>query len=135
RNNLRQALALLEAAGFTLTAEGLIHRQTGQKLCFEILVQTRDQERMALAYQTMLRSIGGEVLVRKVDELTYQFRLQNYAFDMIFRRYTVSFSPGNEQKSRWGTQAAHVPGTFNFAGVSDPAVDALIDALLEARTR
>ena len=47
----------------------------------------------------------------------------------------MSLSPGNEQINRWSSTAAENQGSFNFAGARDPAVDAIIDALLEARSR
>ena len=70
-----------------------------------------------------------------MDDAQYQRRVQDYDYDMVLRTYTASLSPGIEQIWRWGTRAADIPGTFNFAGVKDPAIDAMIDALLQAKTR
>ena len=51
----------------------------------------------------------------------------------MFFNYTASLSPGVEQLTRWGSAAREQPGTFNYAGVADPAVDAMIEALINAR--
>ena len=57
------------------------------------------------------------------------------AFDTLFFNYTPSLSPGVEQVSRWGSAARDKPGTFNYAGVASPAVDAMITAIIGARTQ
>jgi len=44
-------------------------------------------------------------------------------------------SPGNEQNFRWSSRAAGSQGSFNYAGVKSPAVDAMIGALLAATSR
>src|SRR5690606_9268721 len=64
----------------------------------------------------------------------YQQRLTNYDYDMIQNTWVSSLSPGNEQIFRWSSSTAKAPGSYNFAGVENPAVDAMIDALLAARS-
>ena len=49
--------------------------------------------------------------------------------------YYSSLSPGAEQIGRWGSRTRDLDGTYNFAGVGDPAVDAMIQALLSATSR
>jgi peptide/nickel transport system substrate-binding protein len=44
-------------------------------------------------------------------------------------------SPGNEQSFYWGSEAADIHGTRNYMGARDPAIDAMIGAMLEARER
>jgi peptide/nickel transport system substrate-binding protein len=56
-----------------------------------------------------------------------------FDFDMIQNRWDQSLSPGNEQYFYWGTAAADAPGTRNYMGARDPAIDAMIKALLAAR--
>jgi peptide/nickel transport system substrate-binding protein len=41
-------------------------------------------------------------------------------------------SPGNEQKFYWGSAMATTEGSRNWMGVADPAIDAMIDAMLSA---
>ena len=72
--------------------------------------------------------------LRVVDSAQYQARLTNYDYDMIQNSWPSSLSPGNEQLFRWSTAAAKTPGTYNFAGVENPAADAMIQALLAAKS-
>ena len=110
---------------------GSVPRKT--PLAFEILVTTRDQERIALAYQRDLKRAGIEARVRAVDPVQFDQRRLGYEFDMLQNRWDQSLSPGNEQSFYWGSQAADIPGTRNYMGAKEPAIDALIAALLEAR--
>jgi peptide/nickel transport system substrate-binding protein len=71
--------------------------------------------------------------VRAVDGVQFDQRRLAFDFDMIQNRWDQSLSPGNEQSFYWGSEAADNPGTRNYMGAKEPAIDALIAAMLEAR--
>jgi peptide/nickel transport system substrate-binding protein len=133
RVTLRSALALLSKAGYELDGTVLRQRSTKTPLTFEILVTTRDQERIALAYLRDLKRAGIEATVRSVDAVQFEQRRLGFDFDMIPNRWDQSLSPGNEQYFYWGSGAADQPGTRNYMGARDAAIDAMIAAVLEAR--
>ena len=133
RATLRSALTLLSQAGYDLDGTVLRQRSTKAPLTFEILVTTRDQERIALAYMRDLKRAGIEASVRAVDAVQFDQRRLGFDFDMIPNRWDQSLSPGNEQSFYWGSDAADSQGTRNYMGAKDPAIDVLIAALLEAR--
>jgi peptide/nickel transport system substrate-binding protein len=135
RSTLRSALTLLSQAGYDL--DGTVLRQRGTKapLSFEILVTTRDDERIALAYQRDLRRAGIEASVRAVDPVQFDQRRLAFEFDMIPSRWDQSLSPGNEQSFYWGSEAADRQGTRNYMGAKDPAIDAMIASMLAVRER
>jgi peptide/nickel transport system substrate-binding protein len=135
RTTLRSALKLLSEAGYELDGTVLRQRATKIPFSFEILVTTRDQERIALAYQRDLKRAGIEANVRAVDPVQFDQRRLGYEFDMLQNRWDQSLSPGNEQAFYFGSQAADIPGTRNYMGAKEPAIDALIAVLLEARER
>jgi peptide/nickel transport system substrate-binding protein len=135
RATLRAALTLLSEAGYDLDGAVLRQRTTKARLTFEIMVTTRDQERIALAYQRDLKRAGIEASIRAVDPVQFDQRRLGYEFDMIQNRWDQSLSPGNEQSFYWGTEAANIPGTRNYMGAKEPAIDALIAAILEVRER
>ena len=124
---------MLSAAGYDLDGTVLRQRSTKAPLTFEILVTTRDQERIALAYARDLKRAGIAVSVRAVDAVQFDQRRLGFDFDMIQNRWDQSLSPGNEQSFYWGSEAADKQGTRNYMGAKDPAIDAMIAALLEAR--
>ncbi len=132
RKVLRAALALLKDAGYT-TADGKLIGPDGTPLAFEIMTKSESEERLAIAYKRTLDILGIEVSIRSVDDAQYQRRIQNFDYDMIIATYASSLSPGAEQELRWASPSRDVPGSFNYAGAADPAIDAMISALLRAR--
>lgn len=135
RGNLRRALKLLKSAGYTLKDGILINAKTGAAFAFEIPIVTRSQERLFLSYARALKRIGIDARIRQVDSAQYQRRRQTFDYDVVEVVWYASLSPGNEQSFRWGSQAADREGSFNFAGVKSKAVDAMIQAVLEAKDR
>jgi peptide/nickel transport system substrate-binding protein len=133
RAALRGALALLAEAGYDLDDNVLRQRVTKAPLTFEILVTTRDQERIALAFARDLKRAGIDASVRAVDGVQFDQRRQNFDFDMLQNRWDQSLSPGNEQSFYWGSEAANNPGTRNYMGARNHAIDAMIAAMLAAR--
>ena len=133
RPALRTALALLKDAGYVLDNNVLRRQSDKTPLAFEILVTTRDQERIALAYARDLKRAGIIANIRSIDAVQFDQRRINFEFDMIQNRWDQSLSPGNEQSFYWGSEAADNPGTRNYMGAKNPAVDAMISAMLEAR--
>lgn len=135
RASLRQALALLSAAGYELKGTTLRQRTSHQPLSFEIMVASRDEERLALAFSNNLKHAGIDAQVRLVDAVQYDQRRISFDFDMIENRWEESLSPGNEQSFYWGSAAADEQGSRNYMGVRSPAIDAMIATLLHARER
>jgi peptide/nickel transport system substrate-binding protein len=135
RTALKGALDLLHAAGYDLDGTVLRERATKRPFSFEIMVTTKDQERIALGFSRDLKRAGITVRVRVVDAVQYDRRRLTYDYDMIEYRWDQSLSPGNEQAFYWGAASADADGTRNYMGVKSPAIDAMIAALLGARER
>lgn len=134
RKVLRAALSLLEDAGYRI-ADGRLVDVDNQPLAFELMTQNQGQEKLALAYQRNLRPLGIVMGIRTVDDAQYQQRTQTFDYDMIVKSYPSSLSPGAEQIWRWGSVSRDRPGSFNYAGTAEPALDAMIEAMLAARSR
>lgn len=135
RNNRRKALRLLKLAGYTLKNGALVEAKSGTPLTFEILAASSAQKRMLLKFVDALKGVGITARLRQVDSAQYQRRRQTFDFDMIQAFWYASLSPGNEQLFRWSINSAGAQGSFNYPGVKNPAVDAMIAALLAARKR
>ncbi|WP_420415407.1 extracellular solute-binding protein [Roseibium sp.] len=135
RKVLRSALKEFSNAGFALKDRKLIHTESGEQLSFEILSKNEDEEKLALAYIRTLGLLGIDARVRSVDPSQFEDRRTRRDFDMVFNTWTASLSPGAEQYGRWSSQAADAEGSFNFVGAKEPAIDALIDEIVAARSR
>ncbi len=110
-------------------------RGSGEPLAFEITVNSRPQERLALNFAKSLERIGVTARIRLIDDVQYWRRLAAFDFDMIQWVWPVSASPGTEQANRWGSAAAGRNGSLNYTGARVPAIDGAIQALLAARSR
>jgi len=132
---LKRALALLASAGYALTGTELRERASGRPFQFEILVTSKDHERVAIAFAQTLKLAGIAARIRSVDAVQFDQRRIAFDFDMIPYRWEQSLSPGNEQAFYWGAAAADEQGSRNYMGVRSPAIDAMIAAMLEATTR
>lgn len=138
RKMLRTALGTLRQEGYTIEDGKLVDAE-GTPLAFEMLIagdagiSGQDIERLALSYKQSAAKLGIEIDVSLVDDAQYQARKGTFDYDMTVVRYSSSLSPGAEQIFRWGSRSQDMEGSFNFAGTAEPAIDATIDALLEAR--
>jgi len=132
RENAREAFRLFSEAGYVIENGRLVHKDTRRPLEFEILAGSAVQQRLMASYVSDLAKLGIAARLRVVDSAQYQSRLKDYDYDMIQTAWPSSLSPGNEQVFRWDSRTADTPGSFNFVGVKNPAVDAMIGRLLEA---
>ncbi len=130
---LRQAMALLEQAGWRVVNGSLVNAQ-GEPFRFEILLDNQLFERLAVSYAADLKLLGIDATVRTIDPATYERRTQNFDFDMTYAQFPESDYPGSEQDDYWSCAAAHHPGSNNLMGVCSTAIDALIKAQNDAMT-
>ena len=135
RENLLRATALLKRAGWTIRDMKLVDGETGLPLRFEILLVSKEFERLVLPFVRNLKRLGIEANVRLVDSSQYINRLRNFDFDMFVGLWGQSDSPGNEQRNYWSSEAASSPAARNYAGIRDPAVDELIELLIKSPDR
>jgi microcin C transport system substrate-binding protein len=135
RNNLREAVRLFREAGYEIRDRKLVNAKTGEQLSVEILLSSPGFERIVLRYKPGLDRLGIAARVRTVDDAQYENRTRQWDFDMIVASWGQSLSPGNEQRGYWGSQAADQAGSRNLIGIKNPAIDALIDTVIFAKTR
>jgi microcin C transport system substrate-binding protein len=98
--------------------------------------QRREQQAKEVEpYKPNLERLGITVTMRVVDDAQYENRLRSWDYDIITAVWGQSLSPGNEQRGYWGSPAADMVGSRNYAGIKNPAIDALIDRVIFAKDR
>ncbi|PAF47161.1 ABC transporter substrate-binding protein [Helicobacter sp. 12S02634-8] len=135
RENLKYAQKLLEEAGWEVKNNQLINKKTHKPFVFTLLLDNAAFERLALAYAQNLKVLGITMQIQRVDLSQYINRLRDFDYDMIVGVIGQSLFPGNEQRYFWGSASAKTFGSKNYAGISDPVVDSLIDGLISAKDR
>ena len=135
RKHLKKALELLNEAGWKVEDLQLVHEQTGEVMSFEILLVSQAFERIVLPFTRNLKRLGIDAKVRLVDQSQYLNRIRSFDFDVIISGWGQSQSPGNEQRSFWGSYNADLEGSRNYAGIKDPVIDELIELVISAPSR
>ena len=133
RQNLRTAAQLLDEAGWTV--EGGVRRKGDRQLNFEFLLTGEGFERITVPYIRNLERIGVRATVRTIDAAQFKRRADEFDYDIVVDRKSMSLTPGVELKDYFHSSSANSPGSDNTAGVANPAVDALIDVIERARSR
>ncbi len=80
-------------------------------------------------------ALGIDARLRVVDSAQYRSASTISTFDVISSVIAQSQSPGNEQREMWTSAAADLPGSRNFPGIKNPAIDALVDRVVFATNR
>jgi len=125
----------LREAGYEVENTRLVNTKTKENLAVELLVDDPSFERVMLFYKPSLERLGIAVSVRTVDSAQYENRMRQWQFDIVIASWGESLSPGNEQRDFWGSQTADIPGSRNIVGIKNPAVDAMIERVIFAKSR
>jgi microcin C transport system substrate-binding protein len=135
RKLLQAADKLLKDAGWQIK-DGKRTNAKGEVLDVEFLIDIDpSSERILTGYVEGLKRLGISVSIRRVEAAEYQRRLKTFDFDVVGARFSLRTTPGAELRNFWSSEAAKTDGSFNLAGVSHPAIDALIDKAMEAKSR
>lgn len=135
RRNLREALTLFRAAGYELKDGVMVNKASGEPFTFEFLTYSQLTERSVLPLQQELEKIGIKTTFRVIDIAQYTNRLRSFDYEVTVVGWGQSLSPGNEQRGYWGSAAADQPGSRNYLGIKDPAIDQLIERVIYANDR
>ena len=134
RTWLRKAAELLREAGCPIKG-GRRMLPNGQPLTIEFLLDEPSFKPHHLVYTKNLETLGIEATVRLVDPVQYRARVDDFDFDITVERFSFSSTPGDSLRTYFSSQASRTKGTQNIAGIADPAIDALIDKIIGAKTR
>lgn len=134
RANLRQAQALLKAAGWEVR-DGALRNAQGKAFEIEYLDSNEGSARVVTPWARNLEKLGIALNFRPVDFALYQQRLQKFEFDITSMAYGGTHNPGQEYTDIFGAAAADIEDSGNLTGVKSPAVDALIRHMTSAKTK
>jgi len=133
RANLRSAQALLQEAGWEVR-DGALRNAKGEAMVLEYMDSNEGGVRTVTPWMRALEKLGITLKFRSVDFALYQQRLQKFDFDITSMAYQGTNNPGQEFADIFGSAAADMEDSGNFAGVKNPAVDAMIKAMTSAKT-
>ena len=134
RANLRQAQALLREAGWDYR-DGALRNAQGEAFTMEFLNDQPSLVRIVGPFQKALEKLGITMTYRIVDFSLAKQKMDAFDFDITTLRLPGSTAPGGELLELFGSKAAATPGSSNSWGIADPAVDALLQKVVTAKTR
>jgi microcin C transport system substrate-binding protein len=134
RTLLRKASQLLQDAGIAIK-DGKRVLPNGEVFKIEFLIDEPSIQPHHAPYVKNLGTIGIEASVRLVDPVQYRARLEDFDFDMTIQRFSMSATPGDGMRPFFTSQAAATKGSYNLAGITNPAIDALVETILAADNR
>jgi microcin C transport system substrate-binding protein len=131
---LRKASRLLADAGCAVK-DGKRVLPSGERFTIEFLM---DEQSFMPHHQTYIKNlglVGIDATPRLVDPVQYRKRVDDFDFDITVNRFGFSSTPGDSLRTYFTSRAAETKGTQNIAGMADPAIDALVDIIIAAKTR
>jgi microcin C transport system substrate-binding protein len=131
---LRKASQLLNEAGFVIK-DGKRLLPNGEVFRLEFLLDEPSFQPHHAPFIKNLGTLGIDASLRLVDAVQYRARVEDFDFDMTTERLGISATPGDSMRPTFSSQAAATKGSYNLAGIADPAIDALIEKILAADTR
>lgn len=134
RKNLLIAHQLLQKAGYRVE-NGQLRDHQGKPIQFEFLIHQDGLQRTLMPFVRNLKRLGIQVNIRQVDVPQYLERMRRYDFDLTTNAMPQSLTPGNEQTQFWGSAAADQIGNYNYAGIKNPVIDAVIQDVIHAKDR
>ena len=134
RERRLEAWRLLQEAGYRIENDQMVNAD-GEPLAFEFIIAQANLERVLLPFKRNLAELGIEMTIRRTDVSQYINRMRSRDFDMTSSIWSQSNSPGNEQRDFWHSSSVDNPGSRNFIGLQDPAIDSLVEGLINAPSR
>jgi microcin C transport system substrate-binding protein len=134
RDNLRQAFALLQDAGWHIV-DGKLVNANGEPFTIEFIDFSDSFFRITSPYFKNLEVLGIVGANRLVDASQYEQRQKEFDFDIITSNLPNAPTPGIELRDRFGSKYADSVAGWNLSGIRDPVVDALVEDVIAAKTR
>ena len=132
RQTLRQAAALLDAAGWAPGPDGMRRNSKGETLSVEFMNDSQSFDRVINPYVESLRALGVDAKMARVDDAEYETRRYEFDYDLMIGHAQTDMIAGDGLYQVFGSQGAK--DVFNPAGVANPAIDKLIGAAVAANT-
>jgi microcin C transport system substrate-binding protein len=134
RTLLRKASQLLDEAGLVIKDRKRL-LPNGEVFKIEFLLDEPSFQPHHGPFLKNLGTLGIEASLRLIDAVQYRARVEDFDFDITTERLGISATPGDSMRPTFSSQAAATKGSYNLAGIANPAIDALIEKILAADTR
>ena len=134
RSRTERALELFAEAGWQIRDGRLIHDETGEAFHIDFVFVAATLRRAMMPYIRVLNRLGITTSARAPENSHWLHRMRTGSFDGGAYLYIPDNTPGLALRNRFGSAAADVEYSQNWAKVKDPVLDHLIDKAIQARS-
>jgi microcin C transport system substrate-binding protein len=134
RTLLRKASQLLNDAGLVVK-DGKRLLPNGEAFKVEFLIDEPSFQPHHATFIKNLAQVGIDASIRLIDAVQYRARVEAFDFEITIQRMSISATPGDSLRPYFSSQAAATKGSYNLAGIANPAIDTLIEKAIGAETR
>jgi microcin C transport system substrate-binding protein len=131
---LRKASQLLQDAGLPIKDNKRL-LPTGEVFAIEFLTDEASFQPHHATFMKNLGVLGIDASLRLIDAVQYRARVEDFDFDITTQRLTMLATPGDSLRAYFSSQTAATKGSYNYAGIANPAADALVERIMAADTR
>ncbi len=131
---LRKAQQLLQEAGLPVK-DGKRLLPGGEPFTVEFLLDEPSFQPHHATFIKNLGVLGIDANIRLIDAVQFRARVEDFDFDITVERLSMSATPGDSLRPYFSSQAAATKGSYNFAGVASPAIDAMVAKAIAAESR
>ncbi len=133
RDNIKRALELFEEAGWVVTDGELRHVDTDEQFEVDFVFVSSMLLRALSPYAKRLEQAGIKTTSLAPEISHWLHRMRARKFDGGGYLYIPSNIPGLELRNHFSSLTADQESSQNWIGLKDPAVDYLIEKVVEAR--
>ncbi|MBX3705840.1 MAG: ABC transporter substrate-binding protein [Pseudomonadales bacterium] len=134
RDNVKEALALFEAAGWVIRDGVLVYAATGEPFEIRFVVVSPGLVGALYPYIQALKRVGIAANAIAPETSNWLYRMRAGDFDAGAIAFQPDVTPTLLLSNSFSSAAAEQAYSYNWAHVRDPAVDALIAAVYRAQT-
>ena len=134
RDNVKRALALFREAGWEIRDGVMVNMETGVPFTVDFIFGSPFGLRQETPLMNAMNRVGIATTARNLETSNWLFRMRNGKFEGGQISFVPNNIPGVMLRNRLGSESAGSAGGQNWNRIRDPAVDALIEHVMAART-
>ncbi|MCZ6888652.1 MAG: extracellular solute-binding protein [Gammaproteobacteria bacterium] len=134
RDNVLRVIALFKEAGWEIHDGVMVNVETGQPFTVKFVFGSPFGLRQETPFMRNMNMVGIATTARAVEVSHWLYRMRSGKFEGGMNSFVPPTIPGVMLRNRLSSTAADSSGSQNWGRIRNPAVDALIDHVMAART-
>lgn len=134
RENLLEAYALLQDAGWVIEDGKMVHGETGEPFHIRFVAVSPALGQSFVGYARVLERLGITTSIKSPEISNWLYRMQSGDFDAGAIWFLPSNTPTLTIRNAFHSSEADRAYSANWSNITDPAIDSLIGAIASAES-